>query len=239
MRDVHCCRLRLTEVFRQLHGGLPLLGESSYASRVSNSFVLTRCSSVRSLLPSHTEDFHLSASFGAGFHLWKASKCRFTEFQQHSPIRTSRYLVPPDSVDQALGTGLSLVCGRARACDQQPEDAADEFGFWGGEGGGEEVRGTPSPSSTPKKEKERPSPGEGGEANPTPQLHETPLHGTFLRWTAQNFALFPHSLLFSIFFSLWWSSRGIEPPVQGRGPPNVHVWDPREAETRTLGRPWP
>ena len=31
------------------------------------SSVLTGCSSVRSLLPSHTADFHLSASFGAGF----------------------------------------------------------------------------------------------------------------------------------------------------------------------------
>ena len=58
----------------------------------------------------------------------------------------------------------------------------------------------PSPSSSPKKKKKRPPLGEGGEANPTSQLHETPLHGTFLRWTAQNFALFPHSLPFSIFF---------------------------------------
>ena len=31
------------------------------------SFVRTRCSSVRSLFPSHTPDFHLSANFGAGF----------------------------------------------------------------------------------------------------------------------------------------------------------------------------
>ena len=31
------------------------------------SSVRTRCSSVRSLLPSHMPDFHLSASFGAGF----------------------------------------------------------------------------------------------------------------------------------------------------------------------------
>ena len=31
------------------------------------SSVLTRCSSVRSLVPSHTADFHLSDSFGAGF----------------------------------------------------------------------------------------------------------------------------------------------------------------------------
>ena len=30
------------------------------------SSVLTRCSSVRSLLPGHTADFHLEASFGAG-----------------------------------------------------------------------------------------------------------------------------------------------------------------------------
>ena len=46
-----------------------MLGESSYAARAytTPSSVLTRCSSVRSLLPSHTADFHLSASFGAGF----------------------------------------------------------------------------------------------------------------------------------------------------------------------------
>ena len=31
------------------------------------SSVLSRCSSVRSLFTSHTADFHLSASFGAGF----------------------------------------------------------------------------------------------------------------------------------------------------------------------------
>ena len=144
-----------------------MLGESSYASRVSNSFVLTRCSSVRSLLPSHTDDFHLSASFGAGFHLWKASKYRFTEFQQHSPIRTSRHLVPPDSVDQALGTGLLLACGRARACGQQAEGAADEFGFWGG---GEVRRRGDVPPPQRKKKEATIGGGRGGKPNlPTPR----------------------------------------------------------------------
>ena len=97
-----------------------------------------------------------------------------------------------DSVDKALGTGLSLVCGRARACDQQPEGAAD----------GEVVRrgGVPLHPPPHERKKGRQSQGEGGEANPTPQLHETPLHGTSPRRTAQNFALFPHSLEISIFF---------------------------------------
>ena len=41
----------------------------NWLRRVAPSSVLTRCSSVRSLLPSDTADFHLLASFGAGFQI--------------------------------------------------------------------------------------------------------------------------------------------------------------------------
>ena len=40
---------------------------SALRAYTTPSSVLTRCSSVRSLLPRHTADFHVSASFGAGF----------------------------------------------------------------------------------------------------------------------------------------------------------------------------
>ena len=55
------------------------------------SAVLTRCSSVRSLLPSHTADFQLR--FGitrSQTHLWKMSKHRFTKLQHLSTIRTTQ-----------------------------------------------------------------------------------------------------------------------------------------------------
>ena len=38
-----------------------------FAHTLLHHSVRTRCSSVRSLFPSHTSDFHLSANFGAGF----------------------------------------------------------------------------------------------------------------------------------------------------------------------------
>ena len=58
------------------------------------SSVRTRCSSVRSLFPSHTPDFHLFANFGAGFpdsfsFLWKMCKNCFSKLHQFSTIRSS------------------------------------------------------------------------------------------------------------------------------------------------------
>ena len=108
----------------------------------SPSSVLTRCSSVRSLLPNHTADFHLSASFGAGFpdpfsHLWKVSKHTFAELQQLSAIRTTHgsiewglCTVSSESRDepscmsnnpfhQCTVSGLSVLCSFLKRCQHR------------------------------------------------------------------------------------------------------------------------
>ena len=59
-------------VFQHLHGGLLLTSWNSSTRRTLRTYttpssVQTRCWSVMSLLQSHTADFHLSASFSAGF----------------------------------------------------------------------------------------------------------------------------------------------------------------------------
>ena len=72
------------------------------------SSVLTRCSSMRSRLPSHTAVFHLSASFCADSQIlypWKVTKHRFTEFQQLSTIRTAH---------GSIERGLHIVSREAR-----------------------------------------------------------------------------------------------------------------------------
>ena len=83
-------------VFRQLLKGFQMCSASRRTLRAytTPSSVLTRCSSVRSLLPDHTTDFHLSVSFGAGFpdpfpKLWKMSTQRFTKLQHLSARRTT------------------------------------------------------------------------------------------------------------------------------------------------------
>ena len=89
------------------------------------SSVLTRCSSVRSLLPS--SGFHLSGSFGAELH-------RFAELQQLSAIRTTHgsiewglYIVSSEPRDepscmsnnplhQCTVSGRSVLCSFLKRC---------------------------------------------------------------------------------------------------------------------------
>ena len=94
-------------VFRQLLGGFLL---TSCAQRVVGrcayttlSSVLTRCSSVRSLLP--TADFHLSAQLR-----WKTSQHRFAKLQHLSTIRTTHRTIERGLCIVALETRNEPSC---------------------------------------------------------------------------------------------------------------------------------
>ena len=154
---VCCCRPRLLWVSttdRRFSSDQPCsASRRTLRAYTTPSSVQTRCSSVRSLLPTHTPDFHLSASFGAGSPdpfptSGRCARNSFSKFHLLSSVRSTHGTivrglcivasetrdepgcVSDDPLHQSTVSGRSVLCALAlppTLCALVPAIVSDSF----------------------------------------------------------------------------------------------------------------